>query len=463
MSRPINHDETFVAIITPPGEGGIAALRLAGPDSLKILKKHFKPKSSQKAEPFLMRVGHFVNEDKKILDEVMAVYMPAERSYTGLMQVEIFCHGGRQTIKEILDLCIQSGARAAMPGEFTQTAFLNGRIDLARAEAVAEMIAANTESSLKASREHLLGAYSEHVEALRKKLVHIVAETEAGIDFPDEDKDAQKSSIYESLNEILEDLEVLIKSYQGGRIIKEGFNVAISGRPNAGKSSLFNKLLQSERALVTRTPGTTRDFLSESIDLDGFAINLTDTAGLREGGGEIERLGQLSSLKLIKNSDLVLWLVDISIRGWESKLESDLDKLLNNTIMLVYNKIDAIKNIKSLPDKALKRSIDIEPAFISCKTGKGLKSLKRMISDQIERTMPDLTSGLIVTSARHKKKLSSAIKELKSAREKNMIGETAELIAVDLRAALSELDEITGRVYTEDILGQIFAHFCIGK
>lgn len=454
-------DDTIVAVITPPGEGGVAALRVAGPMSLSVLRRCFTPEHGDNSSitPFLMRYGRFVDRDEESLDEVMAVFMPKGHSYTGLDQVEIFCHGGRHVVRRLLDELVGLGARPAEPGEFTKLAFLNGRIDLARAEAVAEVIAANTEASFEASREHLLGRYSSHVDELRNRLVGILAEVEASIDFSEEDIDpAQSEHLALLAHELTESISELLKTYDGGRIIHEGYRVAICGRPNAGKSSLFNLLLKQERALVHAKAGTTRDYLSEWIDLGGFAVNLIDTAGLRQGGGTVEKAGQSQAQKIIRSADLVLWLVDLSSRGWRKNLEIDTPTLDSSNIIIIGNKIDISERSK----KELSEKYQVIVP-VSCTTERGIPELKQLIVKRIEEKMPDLTSGLVVTSARHKEKLSRAVRQLKKAERKLKKGESPELTAFDLNQAKQALDEITGHVYTEDILGRIFSTFCVGK
>jgi tRNA modification GTPase len=466
MSRRNNRshhgdNDTIVAVITPPGEGGIAALRLAGDTSRIIVSKFFRSHSKDRVAllPFVMRYGHFYSSDNVILDEVMVVHMPAGRSYTGLEQVEIYCHGGRHVVRLILDQLVKAGARTAEPGEFTRLAFLNGRIDLACAEAVAEMIASDTEASFRASREHLLGAYTEHIEKLRDELVRIVAEIEASIDFPEEEiTTADRDQLLDSLKAIQGKIKSLVESYSSGRIVKEGFKVAICGRPNAGKSSLFNLLLKQERALVHPEPGTTRDYLSEWIELDGVAVNLIDTAGLRTGGGSVEKKGQERARKIIDDSDLVIWVADLSDKTWQSRLKIDIKSLSHNEIIVTGNKVDLF-GARSLPNSD--RYLGL--LAISCRSGTGISHLKKALSRHVEEHLTDLTSGMVVTSSRHRQKLAAALGKLKSVSRKIKSGESAELIAFDLREAINCLDEITGKVYTEQILDQIFGKFCIGK
>ena len=297
---------------------------------MAIAEKHFRPISkSQKLKPFVLRYGHFVDLNRNVVDEITAVYMPAGKSYTGIDQVELFCHGGSQVVQSILRQLLDSGARAAEPGEFTRLAFLSGRLDLTKAEAVAEIIAANTQSSLEVAREHLLGAYGREVDMLRDGMVEVLAQVEASTDFPEEEiSPAESRRLLDLVEKCIDGLTALAESYTGGKIIREGYRVAIGGRPNAGKSSLFNLLLKQERALVTPTAGTTRDYLSEWIDLEGFAVNLVDTAGLRPGGSadldERRVAAQVGidaknrSCRSCKNREVVIRQQDRSCFGWFS-------------------------------------------------------------------------------------------------------------------------------------------------
>lgn len=460
MHQSLDADDTIAAVITPPGTGGIAAIRLAGPDSLKILRRHFsftRRSTGKIMPPYLMRRGQFCTVPGEILDDVMAVFMPHGQSYTGSEQVEIFCHGGRHIVHRILGTLLESGARAAQPGEFTRRAFLNGRIDLARAEGVAEVIAADTEQSYRSGLAHLLGAYSLHIEKLRAQMIKVMAEIEASIDFSDEEINPDETmQLVKRMRTIEKQIRVLLDSYSGGRIVKEGYRIAIAGRPNAGKSSLFNLLLKQERALVAPTAGTTRDYLSEWIDLDGIPVSLTDTAGLRRGGSRIEKAGQASAKKIMDDSDMVLWLCDMSDKTWIKHLAYDRRQLSHGNILLVANKID-IASRRSLD------SIENNMHAISCLNKTGIRKLKQRISSIIQKNLPDYTSGHVVTSARHKQKLSTAAKSIRTASRKLRLNESPEIVAFDLRSAINSLDEITGRVYNEEILGKIFSTFCIGK
>jgi tRNA modification GTPase len=403
-----------------------------------------------------MRYGDFVSCSGKYVDEVLAVFMPSGQSYTGFDQVEIFCHGGQRVVQVVLEQLIASGARPAEPGEFTKLAFLNGRIDLAEAEAVAEVIAASTEASYRAGRDHLTGVYSEYVSRLRNDLLSALADLEASIDFSEDDVAQLDNTLLRSRLQVIHNqIEQLSATYRGGRIVREGFRVAICGRPNAGKSSLFNVLLEHERALVDPEPGTTRDYLSEWIDLGGFAVNLIDTAGLRDAAGRVEKQGQAKSQQVIEQADLILWVADVSSPNWIEEIQADIQDFTKSPKLLIGNKIDLLPDSRrALPETVLP---------LSCLSRDGLDQIRGAILDSINDIMPDLTSGHVVTSARHKHCLDQAAEGVLRTIAALESGESAEILAFELRQAGDRLGEITGQVYTEEILGEIFSRFCIGK
>lgn len=435
-------------------------MRLAGGACLSLVEKHFRPKTAGAMRPFVLRYGQFLDLDGELIDEVTAVHMPHGQSYTGLEQIEVFCHGGRYVVRRILNELLKSGARAAEPGEFTKLAFLSGRIDLSRAEAVAEMVRADTGMSYETAREHLLGAYTEHVNSIRSTVVSLIAEVEASVDFPDEGIETEdKARMLGSIGSVADKIQELVASYSGGRILKEGFRIAIGGRPNAGKSSLFNLLLRQERALVTPTAGTTRDYLSEWIDLDGYAVNLIDTAGIRKGGGQIEKAGQESARKLMRSADLTIWMVDLSMKNWKRQLKTDLKQLSDLHMLLLGNKIDLLQSA----EEVLESGRELSMLTVSCRTNQGIGQFRNQVLSQIEDNMPDLTPGLVVTSERHAQKFRESRKSLQAAKKNLEHDESPEIIAFDLRSAANAIDEITGKIYNEDILEEIFSKFCIGK
>ncbi|MFH2036156.1 MAG: tRNA uridine-5-carboxymethylaminomethyl(34) synthesis GTPase MnmE, partial [Candidatus Zixiibacteriota bacterium] len=404
-------------MITPPGEGGLGAIRISGYISHKILKNIFVPGDSSidRFKLFHMYFGHIIGRNSEIIDEVTIVLQPEGKSYTGQKQAEIFCHGGRIILEKILNKIYSLGARPAEPGEFTRRAFLNGRIDLAKAEAVADLIASKTEYSYNSARDNLLGKLSEKIDSIRTGSIGLMAEMEASIDYPEEEiEPAQKQALINSLTVIINDIKELVYSYKGGKIIKEGYKIVIAGRPNAGKSSLFNLFLNQDRAIVTPIPGTTRDYLEEWINLEGFPVQISDTAGLREKADRIEKVGQISTRNLIKNSDMIIWIVDISRRSWKKEFVRDAAEFTNEIpILLVLNKIDkvALEKVKeSIPPKIFSENMIV---YLSCLTKSGYKALLNIIIKKIQSNLPDLTDKLIITSFRHKKKLSNALNSFK--------------------------------------------------
>jgi len=417
----------------------------------------------KKIEPFRLYYGYIVDSSNDIIDEVTAVEMPAGKSYTGQKQAEIFCHGGQFIMKQILSEIVKHKCRLAEPGEFTRRAFLAGRIDLTKAEAVADMIGSKTEYAYSSARNNLLGRFSECIDGIRERCINLLAEIEASVDYPEEDIDPDDCrGLFKSLKHIIDEIRELSESYSAGKIIKEGYKVAIAGRTNAGKSSLFNILLNQNRAIVTPTPGTTRDWLEEWIDLGGFSVSITDTAGMRSSSGVVEKEGQKSSLYIMRDADLVIWIVDVSRKSWRKELENDFEEYKDfDNIKVIFNKIDKLAESRL---KNIKGKIDQIDAFcISCKTGSGIKSLKNSLISRINSRMPDLTDKLIITSERHKQKLDSFLKHLQKVIRGLKKGLSPELIAFDFRQGINEIDEITGKVYNEEILDRIFSRFCIGK
>jgi|WetSurMetagenome_2_1015567.scaffolds.fasta_scaffold80079_2 tRNA modification GTPase len=412
--------------------------------------------------PFHLYYGFIVDTRGDVIDEVTMVEMPAGHSYTGQSQAEIFCHGGQFVLRRILEEIFRYEVRPAEPGEFTRRAFLAGRIDLARAEAVAEMVSAKTEYAYSTAKHNLLGRLSEKIDTIRIKAIDILAEIEASVDYPEEELEvADKEKWADIIGSIISDIKKLIETYKAGRIIKEGYRIAIAGRPNAGKSSLFNLLLNQNRAIVSPTPGTTRDYLVEWIDLNGFAVSLTDTAGLRKNPGLIEKAGQKSAMEIMEDSDLVIWIIDITEKNWKRQLKDDLKKIQNRNILLLLNKIDVVKRKEKSSINMTQN--ELNDILFSCQTGDGLVELRTELLKRICDNGPDLTDRLVVTSVRHKNKLEQAVKYFKRGFKNIRKNESPELVVFELRQAVNEIDEITGRIYNEEILDRIFERFCIGK
>jgi tRNA modification GTPase len=385
--------------------------------------------------------------------------MPSPKSFTGEDMVEIYCHAGQFLAKAILDNILMHDCRPAEAGEFSQRRFLNHGVDLTRLEGSAEVVAAKTDLAFRLSKEHLLGAYGKHLADLREKMVRLLAEVEADIDFPEEESVGSigRGSLDHDLDGLIESLDQLAASYKTGKIIQDGYRVVILGPPNAGKSSLFNRLVKQNRALVTPVAGTTRDWLSEWIDLDGLPVELYDTAGLAAGRGRVEKAGIAKTRGLIGRADLVVYVHDLTARTSAPKIES---LRPGQDIIFVFNKIDLVDKADTImADRREKLPPDAAVCAVSALTGRGLGELAALIS--AKAGLADLTEALVVTSYRHKTKLDRALSHLKRIRRQKTL--PTEVISFELRQASGQIDEITGHIYTEEILEEIFSRFCIGK
>ncbi len=457
-------EDTIAAISTPVGHSGIGIVRLSGKDSIKITDKIFvspRKKSLKQTPSHRIIYGHIINLNKEIIDEVLVSVMKAPRTYTKEDVVEINCHGGPVPIRRILELTLKSGARLAEPGEFTRRAFLNGRIDLTRAEAVLDIINALTDQGQKAAVEQLRGKLSKKIETLREKLIKLTAFVEAYIDFPEEDvelpslKDMKKMAL-----KIQKFLRQLIESSQYGMILREGLKTAIIGRPNVGKSSLLNALLEQDKAIVTEAPGTTRDVIEDYLNIQGIPVKIMDTAGIREVKDIAEKEGVKRSLMAMKNADLVLTILD----GSEDLHDTDrelIGKCNQKNTILVINKIDLPQKIRLSEIRTEKKS-DRQVVKVSAIKKRGLKELKNKIA---ETTLKGKTFDSMdtVTNIRHVHALKKALASVNSFIEGITKKTYPEFLAVELRDALDAIGEIQGITTPEDILNKIFSDFCIGK
>jgi len=465
-------DDTIAAISTPIGEGGIGIVRMSGPEALTILQKifvkgkhtniqsptsNFQPLTSNLQRPNYLYYGHIVDPDTaEVIDEVLVSYMKAPRTYTRQDVVEINCHGGIAPLRRVLELCLRQGARLASPGEFTLRAFINGRIDLAQAEAVLDIVRAKTEAGLRVAMGQLEGRLSNQVRALRAKLIDVLAYLEATIDF--EEDDIPERDIAPDLEEVRQQLEKLLAQADRGIIYRQGIRTAIVGRPNVGKSSLLNALLRTSRAIVTPIPGTTRDTLEETLNLQGIPLVLVDTAGIvAETEDIIEQLGIERSRKALAQADLALLVVD----GSEPLTEADrqiADLTAGKTTILVINKID-------LPRTAADFDIlpDAPRVEISALTGEGLEKLEETIVEVVFSGQVLASDEPLVSSSRHKDILKRALDHIASAQQAHFRRMPADFVAIDLTSAANALGEITGETVTEDLLEVIFSEFCVGK
>ncbi|TSA34849.1 MAG: tRNA uridine-5-carboxymethylaminomethyl(34) synthesis GTPase MnmE [Verrucomicrobiaceae bacterium] len=437
--------DTIAAISTPPGEGAVALIRISGPGAIEILEKVFEAESHLPV-PRRATLGR-IAENGAAVDQVLATVFPAPASYTGENMAEIGCHGGILLAAHILELILRQGARAAEPGEFTQRAYLNGKLELTRAEAVMDLISARTPLALRAAAEQLQGRIGEEADAIRAGILEIVAHLEAWIDFPEEGIDpAAGESLLTMISAAGDRIASLLATAESGRVLREGVRVAIVGPPNAGKSSLLNRLLGMERAIVSPIPGTTRDTIEEAACLRGILFRLTDTAGLRETTDPVEREGVARARRTIEQADLVLHVVDASIDFQEPALRE--------REILVANKVDLVPGGERLPAAAI---------GVSSKTGEGFPELVEAMLRETCGSHLSAGQSLASVNARHKTLLESAASSLKAATALLESGAPPEIPAIELRTALDAVGRITGSADTEEILEEIFGRFCIGK
>ena len=456
-------EDTIAALSTPPGEGGIAVIRMSGKEALSLVAHLFRPsKRINLAEQptHTIHHGHFLDEKGNLLDEVLISIFHSPHSYTGEEVVEISCHGGIRLTHQILELLFRKGARPAEPGEFTKRAFLNGKMDLTQAEAVLDLIQSRSQASLEAALQQLQGKLSEKINSLKETLLKIQAHWEASLDFPDEhleiDSEEECLGLLRGVQEKIRDL---VASFRRGRLLREGILTVIVGRPNVGKSSLLNAFLEKDRALVSPIPGTTRDALEETIEIEGFGIRLVDTAGLTSPKHELDQMGMDRTRRYLNESELVLFLIDGS-EEWRAEDEAIFSELKGKNILPVVNKVDLSQKLD------LDRLICLFPEtplnFISCATGTGLRELERQIA-KIILEKGFARESVTLTRLRHKQALEEALAALQQSERLFREKVPAEIVLVELKGAVDSLRELIGEVYSEDLLDVIFQEFCIGK
>jgi tRNA modification GTPase len=452
-----NKEETIVALATPSGVGAIGVIRLSGPDAILIANKVFKGKDLTTQASHTLHFGSIV-DDGFVLDEVVASLFIAPRSYTRENVVEISCHGSNYIIESIIKLLLKNGARAAKPGEFTLRAFLNGQLDLSQAEAVADLIASNSKASQQVALQQLRGGFSNQLQQLRDQLVQFASLIELELDFAEEDVEfANRDQLKKLIHQITKVISSLIQSFELGNAIKNGVNTVIAGRPNAGKSTLLNALLNEERAIVSHIPGTTRDTIEEVLNIKGINFRLIDTAGIREATDAIEQIGVQRTMEKISQSALLLYVFDAD-QITLAELNSDLESLQQPgvTMLVVANKADLLnqEQLSALPhtEKAI---------IISAKEKQHIEELKYKIYNA---AVKEQLSGndTLVTNIRHLEALQKTEESL--IRVLNGIDDvTSDFLSMDIKQALHYLGEITGAVTTDDLLENIFSKFCIGK
>ena len=476
-------DDTIVAISTPIGEGGIGIVRLSGTQAIKIADEIFKANEGKKISQFKTYTTHYgwivngltgkrvsefnpqtckpANPLTEVIDEVILTVMRAPKSYTKEDIIEINCHGGIQAVKKVMDLTLKHGARIAQPGEFTKRAFLNGRIDLARAEAVLDVIRAKTEGSLKVAVGQLEGELSDSINNIREEIINITAEIEASIDFPEEALElSRRSELVDKVKDILEKLELLIKSYANGIVFREGVLAIICGKPNVGKSSLMNLLLKRDRVIVSPIPGTTRDAVEEIINLNGIPIRLVDTAGISETKDILEREGVKKSKKYLELSDLVILMLDASAPVEKADREI-IDLIRDKKKIIAVNKSDLTKKIES--DKLKTEFKNDTIVEISVKKKDNIDILEKAIRDLILGGAFNQGESAVVSNARHKEALDNSYGSMLSVKKSIMENADPEITAIDLKEAIASLGLIVGKSVSDDVIDRIFDQFCIGK
>lgn len=475
MGDPI--EDTICAIATPLGEGGIGVVRVSGEKAVDLVSGLVRLRSGQSLAAVPTHVLHYadiLDDDggtgavtrmraPRPIDEALVVVMRAPRSYTGEDVVELQCHGSPLVLQTVCEALIRRGARLAEPGEFTRRAFLNGRLDLAQAEAVLDTIRAKTTGSLLLAQEQLRGALSTEIDRLRESLIRMLAHVEAAIDFTEEDITfIAPEALAQGLRETLGHISRLVESCQEGRILREGVMAAIIGRPNVGKSSLLNALLQTDRAIVTPVPGTTRDVLEEVLNIRGIPVRLVDTAGLRETEDPVESEGIRRSRAAMEQAELLLVLVDGSV----PLTDEDRQLLMqgrDKKRIVVVNKTDLPGQVRFENLQEALMGVQTPVVWTSVKTGAGLDALRDTIRSTLLRTDFEPGESAIVSRLRHRTSLSKAADALTRALESVQAKLPGEFVALDLRGAIDALGEITGAVTTDDILDRIFNEFCIGK
>ena len=467
-------EDTIVAVSTPIGEGGIGIIRLSGADALKIADEIFVSRDNKRPSEFKTYTTHYghavlkINgqgqrkgKGQKVIDEVILTVMRAPKSYTKEDVVEINCHGGIQAVKKVLELTIKLGARIAEPGEFTRRAFLNGRIDLAQAEAVLDVIRSKTEGSLKVAVSQLEGDLSKKIDAIREDVIDIAAEIEASIDFPDEGLEtADKTRLIKRVKDVLKRQRLMIGTYGEGMVLREGVLAIICGKPNVGKSSLMNLLLKRDRVIVSPIPGTTRDAVEEVINLKGLPIRLVDTAGIIETEDLLNKEGVKRSKKYLELADIILLMLDGSAKI--GKADEDIIRLVKNKKkVVIINKTDLASRIDG---KMIKKLFKNDRSVrISVEKKRNIASLENAIAKTVWKGGFSQGEGAIVSNARHKELLDKSLENMLSVNRALEEDLSPELIAVDLKEAIHNLGLIIGKSVSEDVLDRIFKRFCIGK
>lgn len=458
MEQIIDQKPAIGAIATPIGEGGIAVIRISGKDAIEKVNTIFSGKDLSMVQPYTVHFGKIINQEDILVDEVLATVFKSPKSYTGEDTIEISCHGGVLVTQKVLETILSTGVRAAEAGEFTQRAFLNGKMDLDQAEAVADIIHAKSVKAIDAAHQQLEGRLGEHIKQFRQEIIDATAMIELELDFIEEDVEfANKEELMKLLIDLTSEIEQLLHTYETGRLVKDGVKTVLIGRPNAGKSTLLNTLVGIDRAIVTNIAGTTRDTIDVDWNYEGLLFKLIDTAGLRETKDIVEAEGVKRSQQAFENADLVVYLKDLSYPFLEDEKKEIVNyqrKADETPFILVGTKADVELNTE------WRTEFDIK---ISAKKGDQIQTLKSLLKKRALDNKHYDASSLLVTSTRHRDALIKANKQINAAIHGLKRGMTGDFISIDLRAALNELGTITGEITNEHILDSIFSRFCIGK
>ena len=454
---------TIVSISTAPGIGGIGIIRMSGKESFEILDKFFIPKNAQNIDEipgYSIKYGNIVDEGK-IIDEVLVSYFKEPKSYTTENMCEINSHGGNVIMKKILEICLKNGAEMAEPGEFTKRAFLNGRIDLSQAESVIDIINAKSDREAKEGIKQLEGFLSDKIKDIKKDLLDIMTNIEVSIDYPEYDTpEVTNVDILNKIKISRDKLNTLKKSFDNGKIIKQGIKTVIIGRPNAGKSSLLNAILKEDRAIVTEIEGTTRDTIEEFVNINGIPLKLVDTAGIREAKDEVEKIGIEKSKKLADDADLIIAIIDSSKELNEEDLEI-LEIAKNKKSIVILNKIDLQSKIDDENPKL--KDFNEKIIKISALEKKGLELIFDKITDMFDLNEINMDNDILITNERHKNLIDKAIQNLDKAEEVINMNMPVDIIEISLKDVLQNLNSITGEEAGEEVINEIFSRFCLGK
>ena len=463
-------DDTIVALATATGMGAISVIRLSGKEAIELSDKIFKTVSGKPLSEAPSHTVHLgtIKSETQVIDECLATIFKGKKSYTGEPVVEFSCHGSAYITQEVIKLCLANGARLAQAGEFTKRAFLNGKLALNQAEAVADLIASDSKASHQVALQQMRGGFTSEIEDLRQELLNFASLIELELDFSEEDVEfADRSQFEQLLKRIKTTLQTLIQSFSAGNAIKNGIPVAIVGKPNAGKSTLLNTLLNEERAIVSDIAGTTRDTIEETLHIDGFTFRFIDTAGIRDTKDQIEAIGVEKAKEKIKKAQIVLYLYNEKENTTDEVIHFVTENYHKEAkFILLHNKIEDLQEVITPFDNEILASIPEEYIFsqlrISAKENINIDELKKILSLYVKNLSPS-AGNTIITNIRHYEALNNALKALEKVEEGMQIHLSGDLLAIDIRETLYHLGSITGAVSNDELLGNIFSHFCIGK